>query len=712
MARRPGVVRIEIVTPVHNRRALTLGCLESIAGLSREGLDLHVVIVDDGSTDGTAEAIAAAHPEVEVIRGDGHLWFTEGTNVGVRRALERNPDFILMINDDQVFDAECVRHLVDTALAFPRSVVGSLLQLWDQPDRLFQTAPVWDTWRGGWRHWHHQSSTTVPDRPWTVDLIVGNCVLVPAAAFRECGLMDAKRFPNFGDAEFTPRLRKAGWRLVIDPRAVVRCLPNTPPASPRAMSWTTRLRTLLVDRGHPQNIRRRFSAFWHGAPTPLQGVVAFVMFFARWAVGRNIEGDWAVAQQEPPLRETFASRVLGGRQVIYAWNYVEWGGAQVYFLALMREAARHARVSALLPFGSHPQLLAALDQAAVPYEMAFPPIDGREAATIGRKIGRHLAKVRSEVAMVRALGRRQSGETVLHVDLGPWQSMAALWWLSRRSHVFVTCHTALARGAWWREVLWRKKLGVLAGRVRFHIFASNLDARERLGRLLPPAALERIAITYTGVNPEQIDVVRHEPVDAGAVRTRFALPPRAVLVVCVGQFIDRKGRWTFLDAAREVARTRDDIGFVWISNSAPSAGDRARAEAYGLGDAFRLLTSTDIGADHLDVFRLLRATDLFCLPTFVDGLPIALLEAMALGLPVIATPVFAIPEAVVDGETGVLVVAGDAPGLARAMVALADDPARRARLAEHGRAHVIARFDERDVARIAWVHYASAAGFG
>jgi glycosyltransferase involved in cell wall biosynthesis len=73
--------------------------------------------------------------------------------------------------------------------------------------------------------------------------------------------------------------------------------------------------------------------------------------------------------------------------------------------------------------------------------------------------------------------------------------------------------------------------------------------------------------------------------------------------------------------------------------------------------------------------------------------------------------VFAIPEAVIDDETGVLVAAGDASGLAAAMSALADDPARRARLAEHGRAHVIARFDERDAARIAWAHYASAAGW-
>ncbi len=66
------LVRLEIVMPVHNRRALTLGCLRSIDACDHTGLDVHVVVVDDGSTDGTAEAIAAGHPGVEVIRGRRH----------------------------------------------------------------------------------------------------------------------------------------------------------------------------------------------------------------------------------------------------------------------------------------------------------------------------------------------------------------------------------------------------------------------------------------------------------------------------------------------------------------------------------------------------------------------------------------------------------------------------------------------------------------
>ncbi|MEO5822536.1 MAG: glycosyltransferase family 2 protein [Vicinamibacteraceae bacterium] len=305
-----GSVRLVVVMPVHNRRDLTLGCLRSLAAIDTTGFSLHVIVVDDGSTDGTAAAIAAAHPGVEIVAGDGTLWFTEGTNVGVRRALAREPDFVLMINDDQVFEVACLRHLVETARAQPRSVLGPLLLRWDAPDRLFQTAPRWETWRGGWRHWYGQSPATVPDQPWLVDLIVGNCVLVPAAAFHECGVMDAVRFPNFGDAEFTPRLRKAGWRLIVDPRARVHCQPNTAPASVRTLTGGPRWRALFVDRRHPANVRRRFDGYWAGAPTPLHGVVAFAVFFVRWAIGRNVEGAYGAALPEPPLREVYATRLV------------------------------------------------------------------------------------------------------------------------------------------------------------------------------------------------------------------------------------------------------------------------------------------------------------------------------------------------------------------------------------------------------------------
>ncbi len=299
--------RVEIVAPVHNRREITLQCLRSLSRIATRGIDVHIVIVDDGSADGTGEAIRKEFPKVEIVKGDGSLWFTEGTNVGVRTALKHNPDFVLMMNDDQVFDSQFLQYMVETAEKYPRSIIGSLLLLWDTPHKLFQTSPRWETFSGGWRHWHHQTVWTIPEKAWEVGVIAGNCLLIPVQAIKELGLMNSKRYPNFGDAEYTPRLRKNGWKLLIEPRARVFCQPNNLPGKVGKMSFREKINALIFNLGHIHNLRRRFYANLDGAPSKLQGAAAFCAFFVRAALNKSPEGSWANEQPEKELKEMFKS---------------------------------------------------------------------------------------------------------------------------------------------------------------------------------------------------------------------------------------------------------------------------------------------------------------------------------------------------------------------------------------------------------------------
>ncbi len=300
-------VRVEIVTPVHNRKDLTLRCLKSLSRLTLGELDVHIIIVDDGSTDGTGDAIRTQFPDVEIIAGNGDLWFTEGTNVGIRRALVYNPDFVLLINDDAVFDSEFLVRMVETAQRHPRSIVGSLLLLWDTPHRLFQVAPVWDTLAGGWRHWRQQTVWTIPTSPWKVDIIVGNCLLVPSAVFTEAGLMDSRRFPNFGDAEFTPRLKRLGWTLLIEPGARVFCQPNARLPRIQKMNIRQKYDAFIGDLGNNYNLRRRFYENLAGAPSNLHAVLAMFIFLVRAVLGLHYEKR---QKDEEPLTKTFASAVV------------------------------------------------------------------------------------------------------------------------------------------------------------------------------------------------------------------------------------------------------------------------------------------------------------------------------------------------------------------------------------------------------------------
>lgn len=301
--------RIEIVTPVHNRRDETLQCLRSIVRAATAEIQLHVIVVDDGSTDGTADVIRAEFPQVEIVSGDGNLWYTAGTNRGIQAALRHDPDYVLAINNDSIFDENCIARLVDCAEKHPRSVIGALLLNWTTPHRIFQVSPQWKLLNGGFRHWHRQTVWTVPANPWQVDIIVGNCVLYPVQAIREAGLMDEKRLAQFGDAEYTPRMKRIGWKLLIEPRARVFCKPNDPVASfmrqPLRRKWE-----LLFTATSPHSIQRRIHGSIGGAPNKLLGLLAMPVFVVRHLLGRSYESSWSLTLDEEPLSKTFASAVV------------------------------------------------------------------------------------------------------------------------------------------------------------------------------------------------------------------------------------------------------------------------------------------------------------------------------------------------------------------------------------------------------------------
>ena len=274
-------IRVEIVTPVHNRKAITLQCLRSLSRIDRTGLEVHVIVVDDGSTDGTSAAIQEQFPETEIIQGDGSLWYTAGTNRGLQAALLKQPDYILAINDDSIFHDQFLQRLIYCAQSNPRSVVGPLLLLWDQPHKVFQVGARWDTWYGGWRYPRQLTVRTTPREPWMVEAFAGNCVLYPAEAIKQKGFMNAKASPHYGDVEYTTRMRKAGWNLLIEPSAYVWCQPNATPPPMRSLPKGKLFGELLLNRRSASNLVHMFMIRWYSAPSPWRGVVAFGITLVR-----------------------------------------------------------------------------------------------------------------------------------------------------------------------------------------------------------------------------------------------------------------------------------------------------------------------------------------------------------------------------------------------------------------------------------------------
>ena len=362
-------------------------------------------------------------------------------------------------------------------------------------------------------------------------------------------------------------------------------------------------------------------------------------------------------------------------------------GADVRILSL-REAAEkmvQSDAAALLdrvtyPVGGWRNLRAALAQVA-----RHPLREAADVMRLSTALWRHpsiLAK--SLVTWWRTLGAlpevRRLAPTHLHAHFATYPSTAA-WLLSRRLGIPYT-FTAHAHDIFLEDHLLAEKLASAA----FAVVISRFN-RAFLRERVPRRAAADMRIVHCGVRPDAFAFVR-EGRDARRI-------------LAVGRLDGIKGFEHLVDACallrdRGVRFECDVIGSGPLEASI--AGRIARA---GLGDRVRLL-----GVRRQEEVRAaLDRAGIFALPSVVtprgdrDGIPVALMEAMARGVPVVSTQVSGIPELVEDGVTGLLAPPADAAALADALQRLLEDPALGARLARGARERVEREFDVRKESR-------------
>lgn len=396
------------------------------------------------------------------------------------------------------------------------------------------------------------------------------------------------------------------------------------------------------------------------------------------------------------------------KNFIYVWHYLEWGGAQVLFFGLMKEAKKKGKVFTVMPKGSNAQLLKFLNNLEVSYEFFDARADTAPADSVKRKIERHWNKLYCEFVLLRYIDKFDLKNSVVHTELAPWQSLWALLWLCRKSTVFMTMHNSLPAVGRWRFLLWKLKFQILSRSKNFHLFTANRNTKDSLKPFVSVKFLETVKVIYANINPVEIDEALAAEVNRAAYSKKYNLPKDKFFVFCVGQFIDRKGRWIFLEAAQMLLKDNKDIAFVWISNSMPGVTDLEKAQSYGLGENFRFMTSDQVGSKHIDLFKLMRLADVFALPSYLEGLPISIIEAMALGIPTISTEINAIPEAIKHLQTGLLIEAGNSVALKDSIQKLKDNDELREKLSKNGREFVLSKFNEKTVAKIAVESYIEA----
>ena len=245
----------------YNLPEVTERCVASL--LQSDYDPLHLIIVDNGSQDGSAEMLRGRFPQTTILASDRNLLFAGGMNLGLRHALAMGADYALVLNNDTVVSREMVKRLVEAATSLPQAgIVAPLIRradgrLWSAGSQRRGVCPFpRDVGRG--------KRATLPSQPFRVDYVTGCAMLIRHDVLKAIGLFDERYAMYYEDADFCVRAASAGYALWVVPAAEMVHLvsESAKRQAPQSVYAHTRYR-LRFYRQHHQPL------WWVGLPSIL-----------------------------------------------------------------------------------------------------------------------------------------------------------------------------------------------------------------------------------------------------------------------------------------------------------------------------------------------------------------------------------------------------------------------------------------------------------
>jgi hypothetical protein len=201
----------------------TLACLESLRALHYA--KRRIIVVDNGSTDGSVAALRSAGSPfaIELIEAGKNLGYAGGNNLGIRYALDRGADFVLILNNDTTVDPMLLDELVGAAERHPDvGCFGPWIFYMQEPDRLWFTGSEWEPAAAAFTApWKGRLASELPNETMSTEYVCGAALFFRATVARQVGLFDERFFLVCEDSDWCFRVRRAGFGCVTVPSARV-----------------------------------------------------------------------------------------------------------------------------------------------------------------------------------------------------------------------------------------------------------------------------------------------------------------------------------------------------------------------------------------------------------------------------------------------------------------------------------------------------------
>jgi GT2 family glycosyltransferase len=199
----------------------TIACVESCQKLTYS--NHRIVLIDNGSTDGSEKILTERFPYIEIIQTGSNLGFAGGNNVGIRHAIEGGADYVWLLNNDAVVDPLALTALVDALENDPHATIaGSKIFYHDEPRKIWFAGGTWSKGRLRLRQRgaSHQDEGQF-DKLCAVGSVSGCSLLISAKAINKIGLMDEDYFLYWEDTDWCARASNSGYTILFVPASQV-----------------------------------------------------------------------------------------------------------------------------------------------------------------------------------------------------------------------------------------------------------------------------------------------------------------------------------------------------------------------------------------------------------------------------------------------------------------------------------------------------------